>query len=214
MRARKSVGIGLLLVASLFLMWGTTIAQDEPVVGPKVGNLAPDFTLPDVNIEAVNEVANAEVEEPLVVYSEDGEFTLSDHRGRVVVMTFWGWSCVSCKEEEMPALQHEVWDIYPRDQVLVVSINIDPTPNMDDITGYIGEKEITYPMLAKAASGPNDPSGLKTAADYQIFATPILLILDHEGVIRFKEGNRLFDEGVKEFIDGLVAELPEPEEGS
>jgi hypothetical protein len=57
--------------------------------------------------------------------------------------------------------------------------------------------------------------GLRTAVDYQVFATPILIIVDHEGVIRFKEGNRLFDEGVKAFIDDLVAQLPEPtnEEG-
>jgi len=186
MQISRSVGMLALLIFSLVFSIGISNAQDEPEVGAEVGNKAPDFTLTDINTD-----------------EENVEYTLSEYLGKVVVMTFWGWTCISCKEEEMPALQHEVWDVYPHEQVSVVSINQDVTPNLDDIRGYIADKEITYPMLV---------DGLKTAVDYLVFATPILIILDHEGVIRFKEGNRLFDEEVKAFIDELVAELPETED--
>ncbi len=178
------------IVLSLGMCFGVALnAQDEPVVGPNVGDLAPDFTLMNLNpLEDVD--------------TETVDFTLSDHAGKVVVMTFWGWTCISCKEEEMPALQHEVWDVFSREQVLVLAVNQDVDPNLGNIREYIADKQITYPMLV---------DGLKTAVDYLVFATPILIIVDHEGVIRFKEGNRLFDEEVKTFIDELVAELPESE---
>lgn len=178
------------IVLSLGVCFGVALnAQDEPMVGPNVGDLAPDFTLMNLNpLEDVD--------------TETVDFTLSDHAGKVVVMTFWGWTCISCKEEEMPSLQHEVWDVFSREQVLVLAVNQDIDPNLGNIREYIADKQITYPMLV---------DGLQTAVDYLVFATPILIIVDHEGVIRFKEGNRLFDEEVKTFIDELVAELPEPE---
>jgi thiol-disulfide isomerase/thioredoxin len=182
------------IVLSLGVCFGAVLnAQDDPEVGPNVGNLAPDFTL--MNLNPLDETEEEAV-----------EFTLSDHAGKVVVMTFWGWTCISCKEEEMPALQHEVWDVFPQEQVMVLAVNQDVDPNLDNIREYMADKQITYPMLV---------DGLRTAVDYQVFATPILIIVDHEGVIRFKEGNRLFDDEVKAFIEDLVAELPEPgnEEG-
>jgi len=169
-----------LLCASLILGAGMAVADDQA----EVGKPAPPFTLNDL---------------------EGNEVSLSDFEGKVVVLTFWGWSCVSCKEEEMPALQHEVWENeeeFPHEKIQVLSINMDVNPDLERIKGYTEDKGLTYPMLV---------DGLKVAAQYLVFATPILMYIDHEGVLQHKKGPQLMDESDVELLKELVDAVPDAE---
>jgi peroxiredoxin len=142
-----------------------------------VGEVAPDFTLVDL---------------------DGNEVSLSDYRGKVVALTFWGWGCIECREVEMPALQARVHDLYSRDQIQVLSLNQDPQPDMEQLIAYREEKGLEYPILINA---------LETAFDYRVFATPILFLIDKDGVIRHKEANKVFDDETAVVVEELVAEL-------
>ena len=83
-------------------------ATKGPVVTPrkaKVGSVAPDFTLPDLDGKAVR---------------------LSALRGRVVVLTFFASWCHPC-EQDMPILQRAQRDV--GDRIAVVGVNYQDFPN-------------------------------------------------------------------------------------
>ncbi len=131
--------------------------------------------------------------------TEGNEVTLSDYAGKVIAITFWGWGCIECREEEMPALQSQVQEVYSREQVQVISVNIDPKPDLERIRQYKEDKGLTYPILV---------DGLEVAFDYRVFATPILFLIDGEGIVRHKEANKVFDADTREVLQGLIDELP------
>jgi len=85
---------------------------------------ASDFTLRDINGKAVN---------------------LAEHRGKVVILSFWATWCGPCKEE-MPHLQAMYNDL--REQGLVVlSISSDDARTMSRVKPYIRSKGFTFPVL-------------------------------------------------------------------
>lgn len=182
---KKSLVIMLLLAVSLgFGMINAQGEGQEPGTTVEVDGLYTDFTLPALDGE---------------------EYTLSDYEGKVIVLTFWGWTCVSCKEEEMPALQSEVYEVYSEDQVQVFAVSIDPDPDdnrIQQMNDYVEEKGLEYPILY---------NGLRTGVDYRVFTTPILYFIDHEGIVVYKHGPDTFNDDSAELLQELIDALPEPE---
>jgi len=163
----------LMLTVALGLTLGPAGAFGQGAVG----EAAPDFTLTDL---------------------DGNEVSLSDFKGKVVALTFWGWGCIECREVEMPALQARVHNLYSREQVQVLSLNQDPQPDMEQLKAYRDEKGLEFPILINA---------LEAAFDYRVFATPILFLIDKDGVIRLKETNKVFDDESATALAELVDEL-------
>jgi peroxiredoxin len=67
----------------------------------QVGDKAPDFTLESIDGESIS---------------------LSDFRGKTVVLYVWATTCKTCLEIEMPHLQ-TVYDRWPKDEMVVLAIN-------------------------------------------------------------------------------------------
>lgn len=99
-------------------------AVDDPEVarpvGTGVGNLAPDFTLLNLEGEEVN---------------------LSDFRGKHVYLNFWATWCSFC-DMEMPDLQR-VYD--ENDDMVVLGVNV--MENLDDVKPYVEENGLTFPVV-------------------------------------------------------------------
>ena len=137
--------------------------EDAPQPGNRVGKLCYDYELSYVN--------------------GDETLKISDLRGKVVVINFWGTWCTPCIQE-LPHFD-EVASKYA-DEVVVVAIH--STESLPDAPGYISQYYPDSSMkFVHDEVNPDNP----VRDDYYTElggkgAYPMTLILDENGVITFK----------------------------
>jgi len=113
----KDWGVALVLAGAVFVGWRLLSGH-----APEVGGTAPDFTLQDVNGDAI---------------------TLSDLHGQVVVVNFWATWCGPCKHE-IPELT-QFHDAHPGVAFLGVSVDENLGPQaVQRVADRLG---VTYPVL-------------------------------------------------------------------
>jgi thiol-disulfide isomerase/thioredoxin len=172
----KALVLGAVIAVTFF---SAPTAQETAETGSRVGNIAIDFALNDL---------------------DGNEVVLSDHFGKVIVLTFWDWGCIECREKSMPELQKLVLDVYGSDRVSIFAINVEQNPDIDRMKQYVEEKEITYHILLQ---------GMQLAFEYRVYAIPILLVLDKDGVIQYREHKALEDlalETIADLVEDVVVE--------
>jgi cytochrome c biogenesis protein CcmG/thiol:disulfide interchange protein DsbE len=118
----------------------------------RIGSNAPDFTLQD----------------------SDHKITLSQFRGKVVVLNFWGTFCPPCVEEtpSMVRMQARLKD----KGVVVLGVSID----VDDTAYHKFLKDFNVNMVT-VRDGDQ-----KAASLYGTFGWPETYVIDRQGVIRRK----------------------------
>ena len=122
------------MLRSLFLSMGLIAGlssidavSDSPVFmgqAQAADGIAPDFTLRDINKKKV---------------------TLSDYRGKVVLINFWATWCQPC-QAEMPHLQ-AIYDEFKDDGFVVLSISIDEARDASKVKPLIKRGKYTFPVL-------------------------------------------------------------------
>jgi len=90
-------------------------------IGPEVGKLAPDFTLPTLEGEQIN---------------------LSALRGKMVMINFW--QDVQQSRNELDKIQ-AVYDTWPQDKLTVLAISWKQTPQ--NVQNFLSLKPLTLPIL-------------------------------------------------------------------
>ncbi len=98
-----------------------TVYEHEYLV--KVGDVAPDFTLPLTN---------------------GGEFSLSAQRGKVVMLQFTASWCGICRRE-MPHIEQRIWQPNKNNPDFVL-IGIDREETKEVVDEYVAKLGTTYPM--------------------------------------------------------------------
>lgn len=135
----------------------TTAQQKEfgdAVIGTNVGDLAPNFTLQDLEGNAVS---------------------LSDYKGDVIILNFWATWCPPCKAE-MPHMR-KIYDDYKEDHVVVLAVNLTHTEKSErDVTDFADEYRLTFPVV-------KDLDGDVTKL-YKVLAYPTTYIVDRNGIIQ------------------------------
>lgn len=106
-----------------------SIVTAQPVVYEneylvKVGDIAPDFTLYDTNGK---------------------EFTLSQMRGKVVMLQFTASWCGICRKE-MPHIEERIWQRH-KDNGNFVLTGVDREETKEVVDAYTEKLGTTYPML-------------------------------------------------------------------
>jgi len=94
--------------------------------------------------------------------------TLSDLRGKIVLVNFWATWCPPCRKE-MPDLQ-ALYDKYKDQGFVVLSISDEEGAK---VTPFIKERQISYPVML-------DP-GRKVHALYQVEGIPKSFVYDRDG---------------------------------
>lgn len=134
---------------------GYEMDLENAEVGIKKGQIAPDFTLNTLSGEAI---------------------TLSELRGKKVILNFWATWCPPCKEE-MPHLQEYYEEYAEEDNVEIIAVNLTYTDgSMDKVQQFVDSFELTFPIPLMDVEGINQT--------YQILTIPSTFMIDTEGRIQ------------------------------
>lgn len=151
------------------LAWGLARSR----LGPIKEGPAPDFTLTSF---------------------EGDNLTLSDLRGRVVVINFWASWCPPCREEA--AYLERTWRKF-QDQG-VVFIGVDYVDTETEALAYLDEFDITY------FNGPD--VGTRISQAYHLQGVPETFFIGKGGELRGLKVGPLFPPELDERLEELLAE--------
>lgn len=130
---------------------GTAVAERGVV---KVGDVAPNFQLRDLAGQMV---------------------TLSQLRGKIVLLNFWATWCGPCRVE-MPAME-QLYRTFPRKEFEILAVSTDPQGAV--VTRpFQQEMGFTFPIL--------HDSEYRVGLTYGARTLPMTFMVDRQGVIRQK----------------------------
>jgi cytochrome c biogenesis protein CcmG, thiol:disulfide interchange protein DsbE len=149
---------GLLVIALVWVFAGRGAQPVLPPIG-EVNKPAPDFALPGLDGRDVR---------------------LSDYRGKVVLVNFWGTWCEPCKEET-PALQ-AAYQTFGDQGLVIIGIDLanqerTGAEGADDVRAFAARYGVTYPIAL-------DVEG-EVARAFQIYPIPTSFFIDPNGAIRY-----------------------------
>jgi thiol-disulfide isomerase/thioredoxin len=119
--------------------------------GPEVGKLAPDFKL---------------------ISLDKQEVSLSDFRGKPVLINFWASWCGPCRIE-MPFLQ-EVYEEWNSKGLVMLAVNLQENPTT--VKKFVENAGLTFPILLSP--------GNAVPLSYNVRGIPATFLIDADGVIR------------------------------
>ena len=103
-----------------------------------------------------------------------GTITLSELRGKIVVINFWTTWCPPCREET-PALEAS-YEAYKDSEVVILGLNLTDQDSLKDVEAFVQEFGLTYPVLL-------DHDG-SVGLMYQLNGLPTTFFINREGIIR------------------------------
>ncbi len=160
----KRLRIALIIVSTVVLVIAGCSSSPAPQAstpssipasneGIQVGNVAPDFQLPNLDYESMS---------------------LSELRGKPVVLNFWATWCPACIDE-MPYLQ-EIHEEYSDDGLMLLAIDVGESQSQ--VEKFLQRNNLSLPVLL-------DTSGV-VAQKYRILNIPTTFFIDGDGVIQEK----------------------------
>lgn len=117
---------------------------------------------------------------------------LSDYKGKVVLMNFWGTFCPPCKEE-MPDLQKQ-YDKWKSQGVVFLEVNVDK--NKVTVQGFMEQYKLNMPVLLDANEVVRKLYGVM---DY-----PTTFFIGTDGKIAVKKIGQMDEKFIDETIASLV----------
>ena len=152
---RILIAILVLILTSGLLITGCSPPSQPggPAQGPQVGKLAPDFKLENLDGQSVS---------------------LSDFRGKPVLINFWASWCGPCRAE-MPYIQqiYEEWS----DKGLEV-LAIDIGESSSKVKEFLQSQGLSIPVLLDTEKN--------VAQEYNITGIPTTFFIDKDGIIQEK----------------------------
>lgn len=140
-----------ILICVVFLLVGLLTTSALAV---KINTPAPDFTLTNM---------------------QGHKMTLSNYRGKLVLLNFWSTTCPPCVAEipSLVSLHHE----FKAQGLVVLGIALDPTEK--PVRELIARLKVDYPTLMDSSKDVYFDS-------YGLFGQPVSVIVDRNGVVREK----------------------------
>jgi peroxiredoxin len=126
----------------------STLKTTEPI---QPGLEMPNFTFPDINGK---------------------EVSLSDHRGKVVLVNVWATWCPPCRQE-MPSMQ-SLYEKFKGENFEILAVSID-SEGREAVAPFMRKMNLTFPALL-------DP-GETIRSLYGITGVPESFIIDKQGIL-------------------------------
>lgn len=105
---------------------------------------------------------------------ENREVTLSDYKGKVILLDFWATWCAPCKVEIPHFIEFQ--DKYGKDGLQIVGISMDDS--MAEVVPYAKEMKMNYPILHVGDSQPKLDESFGP-----IVGIPVSVMISREGRI-------------------------------
>ncbi|KOS60691.1 TlpA family protein disulfide reductase [Lysinibacillus agricola] len=193
---KKNIGL-LVVVLLIAAMIGTYVKQqidkdreietaslgkemDDRKIGLNNGDTPPDFTLTSLDGKNV---------------------TLSELRGKKVVLNFWATWCPPCKAE-MPHMQKYYEQNAKKDNVEIVAVNLtqgerDVTDDakIDTVMTFRDSFELTFPILLDMKN--------EVGLDYQVLTIPTTYFIDSNGYIQRAIRGPMNVDMLKSYVEAL-----------
>jgi thiol-disulfide isomerase/thioredoxin len=149
-----------------------------PPPSPREGFSAPDFTLDLLG---------------------GGQVTLSELRGKVVMVNLWASWCPPCRAE-MPAIE-KVYRAYKDMGLVVLGVNTTFQDNEADAAAFVQEFGLTFPIALDRTGAVSNR--------YSLRGLPTTFFVDRQGVIRSVVIGGPMNEGtVQSKVEDLLRETP------
>ena len=183
---KKRWEIWMLVSLAMGILW-TAASRVPSAVGaplsyapsPREGFLAPDFALDTL---------------------DGSRITLSDLRGKIVVVNIWATWCPPCRAET-PALEKS-YEQYKDSGVVILGVDLTSQDSLSDVKAFIQEFSLTYPILL-------DRDGSVSNTLYQIKGLPSTFFINREGIIRtVVVGGPMSETFIRSKIEALLEEVP------
>jgi peroxiredoxin len=97
---------------------------------------------------------------------------ISEHRGEVVIVSFWSGSCSTCSRQ-LEALDR-IAKTYASAGLVVIGVNLDD--NIARAEKFARAQNVQFPLLISAPEN--------TGSDYRVDRVPMMVFVDREGVLR------------------------------
>ena len=168
--------VGSVIIAGIvgLLAWGLLNKSSATGLSgiTRVGQPAPDFSMELIR---------------------DGELTLSEQRGSVVVINFWASSCPPCRTEARDL--EAAWRDYRDRDVLFIGANIQD--RAEAAGRFLDEFGVTYP------NGLDE--GGRISIDYGVVGIPVTFVVDGEGNVARRWVGEIDPERLTTWIEELLA---------
>lgn len=151
------------LLTALLLAVGTGAQAEQQSLTPIPNTpMAPDFTLDDLNGDA---------------------HSLSDYRGRVVILNFWATWCPPCRRE-MPSMERAWQQLKKHD---VVMLAVDVGEDLDTVYTFLADYPVSFPLLLDEDA--------QVVGKFPVRGLPTSYVIDPEGRLVYQAiGGREWDE--------------------
>lgn len=178
---RKVLQKGLIILV-LLVIWASGCGVEteieeigqlkEVIITEKEWGDAPDFTLPDL---------------------EGNSLTLSDFKGRVIILNFWATWCPPCRKE-IPDFV-ELYEKYKDEGLLIIGVNLDRGDSRT-VKQFSKNYKINYPIVLGNVNVTQDYGGIR--------GIPTTFVIDRKGNIKKKyvgyRPKATFEEAVKRLL--------------
>lgn len=163
--------IAAVLVAAAVLLWSGILPMGKSAAQEKKS--APDFT----------------------VYTAEGvPVSLSDMKGKPVVLNFWASWCGPCKSE-MPAFE-AAWQEYG-EQVQFLMVNLTGgSETIETAAAFLVDAGYTFPVFY-------DTKGQGSAA-YQVYSIPATFFIDKKGNIVASQVGAMNEATLQEYLEKII----------
>lgn len=124
------------------------------------------------------------------------EFRLSDYRGKVVLLDFWGHWCPPCRA--MYSREQEITRSLADKPFVLIGVNSDR--NLETARNVVSSESLSWRHFWNGPKGTNGP----IASQWNVEAWPSVYLIDADGVIRYKE---VLGKDIDHGLETLMAEM-------